>query len=91
MIEVEAPRVSAVDTVGAGDSFQAGLFALRAIGRVRAAPLARMSADELHHVLGCAAACAAIICGRFGADPTRFSEICAGLIDTFLGKCSVPG
>jgi len=92
MIEVEAPRVSVVDTIGAGDSFQAGLlFALRAIGRIRAAPLARMSADELRRVLGFAAACAAITCGRFGADPPRLSEMGAGLIDTLLGKCWVPG
>jgi fructokinase len=91
MIEVEAPRVAVVDTVGAGETFQAGLVALRAIGRVRAAPLARMSADELQHALGFAAACAAIIWGGFGAYPPRLSEMGAGLIDTFLGKCSVPG
>ena len=35
LVEVEAPAVDVVDTIGAGDSFQAALlFALRAIGRI---------------------------------------------------------
>ena len=35
VIEVETPQVEVVDTIGAGDSFQAGLlFALRAMGRI---------------------------------------------------------
>jgi fructokinase len=78
-IVVEAPRVDVVDTIGAGDSFQAGLlFALRAIGRIKARSLARMSAGELTRALAFAAACAAVTCGRSGADPPRLSEIAAG-------------
>jgi fructokinase len=51
-IVVEAPRVDVVDTIGAGDSFQAGLlFALRAIGRIEAAALADISARELTRAL----------------------------------------
>ena len=81
-VEVEAPPVNVIDTVGAGDSFQAGLlFALRAMGRIAAASLARLNADELHRALAFATACAAITCGRRGADPPRLSEIDAGLID----------
>src|SRR6202167_2446866 len=46
-IEVQAPTVNVVDTVGAGDSFQAGLpFALRAIGRIETGSLAQMNSDE---------------------------------------------
>jgi fructokinase len=91
-IEVEAPRVDVVDTIGAGDSFQAGLlFALRAMGRIRAGPLARMSAHELNRALAFAAACAAFTCGRPGADPPRLFEIGAGPIDALLGKWSPPG
>jgi fructokinase len=87
MIEVAAPRVDIVDTIGAGDSFQAGLlFALQAIGRVRAGPLAQMSADELSRALAFASACAALTCGRPGADPPRLSEIGAGSIDALLRK-----
>jgi fructokinase len=75
-IAVEAPAIAVADTVGAGDSFQAGLlFALRALGRIKAARLAAVSADELRCALAFAAACAAITCGRPGADPPYLSEI----------------
>jgi fructokinase len=86
-IKVAAPRVDVVDSVGAGDSFQAGLlFALRAMDRIKAGTLARMSADELHRALAFATACAAVTCGRPGADPPRLSEIGAGAIEALLGK-----
>jgi fructokinase len=78
-IVVEAPRVDVVDTIGAGDSFQAALlFALRAIGRIEAAALAHIGARELTRALSFAAACAAITCSRSGADPPRLSEIATG-------------
>ena len=92
VIEVPAPAIDVVDTIGAGDSFQAGLlFALRAMGRISAGPLARMSAHELNRALAFAAACAAFTCGRPGADPPRLSEIGAGPIDALFGKGSAPG
>jgi len=76
VVEVEARPVEVVDTIGAGDSFQAGLlFALKTIGRIALASLARMSIDELHRVLTFAAACAAFTCGRAGADPPRRGEL----------------
>jgi fructokinase len=75
-VVVAAPRIDAVDTIGAGDSFQAGLlFALRAMGRIRTETLAQMSASELRRALVFAAACAAFTCRRFGADPPRLSEL----------------
>jgi len=78
-IVVEAPPVDVIDSIGAGDSFQAGLlFALRAIGRIEAAALAHVSARELTRAMAFAAACAAITCGRSGADPPRLSEIATG-------------
>jgi len=81
VVEVTAPPAAIVDTVGAGDSFQAGLlFALRKIGRIRRSALARLSAAELSRAMGFAAACAAITCGRPGADPPRRSEIGAGAV-----------
>ena len=90
-IEVEAPRVDVVDTIGAGDSFQAGLlFALRAMGRIGAGPLANLSADELNRALAFATACAAFTCGRPGADPPRLSEIGAGAIGALIGEGSAP-
>jgi fructokinase len=76
VIEMPAPAVDVVDTIGAGDSFQAGLlFALRAMGRISAGPLARMSAHELNRALAFAAACAAFTCGRPGADPPRRARL----------------
>jgi fructokinase len=79
-VEVEAPAVDVVDTIGAGDSFQAALlFALRAIGRIERASLAQMGSDELHRALSFAAGCAAITCGRAGADPPRQADVGAAL------------
>jgi len=75
-VQVEAPTIDVVDTVGAGDSFQAALlFALRAIGRIKRGALAQMSAGELDRALSFAAACAAFTCSRAGADPPRHSEV----------------
>jgi fructokinase len=90
--EVAAPQVDIVDTIGAGDSFQAGLlFALSAMGRIRAGPLAGISADQLNRALAFAAACAGITCGRPGADPPRLFEIGAEPIDALLGGRAAPG
>jgi fructokinase len=79
-VEVQAPTVDVVDTIGAGDSFQAALlFALRAIGRIGRQALARTNSEELGRVLSFAASCAAFTCGRAGADPPRRSEVGAAL------------
>jgi fructokinase len=83
-IEVQAPTVNVVDTIGAGDSFQAALlFALRAIGRIGTGSLAQMNSDELRRVLSFASICAAFTCGRAGADPPRQSDVGAGLSRLF--------
>lgn len=75
-VKVEAPATRVVDTIGAGDSFQAALlFALRAIGRIRRRTLAQLSSDELGRALSFAATCAAFTCGRAGADPPRQSDV----------------
>ncbi|WP_316234581.1 carbohydrate kinase [Bradyrhizobium sp. SZCCHNR1020] len=77
-VEVMAPAIEVVDTIGAGDSFQAGLlFALRALGRVGRDDLAALSAAELRRTLSFAAACAAVTCTRPGADPPRWPEMVA--------------
>ncbi|MGH6705072.1 MAG: carbohydrate kinase family protein [Bradyrhizobium sp.] len=83
-IEVQAPTINVVDTIGAGDSFQAALlFALRAIGRIGTGPLVQMNSDELRRVLSFASICAAFTCGRAGADPPRHSDAGAGLSRLF--------
>jgi fructokinase len=76
MIEVQAPAVEVVDTIGAGDSFQSALlFALRAIGRIENTSLAQANSGELRRALSFASICAAITCGRAGADPPRRSDV----------------
>ena len=80
VVEVEVPTVDVVDTIGAGDSFQAALlFALRAMGRIEPGSLARTNSDELRRVLSFASICAAFTCGRAGADPPRHSDVGAEL------------
>ena len=75
-VQVDAPTIDVVDTIGAGDSFQAALlFALRAIGRITRGTLAQMNTGELDRVLTFAAACAAFTCSRAGADPPRHSDV----------------
>ena len=77
-IEVRAPTISVVDTIGAGDSFQAALlFALHAIRRIAAGTLAQLNAGELRRVLSFASICAAFTCGRAGADPPRHADVAA--------------
>lgn len=86
-VMVEAVQGKVVDTVGAGDSFQAAfLFALHTLGRIEAASLATIGAAELQRALSFAARCAAFTCGRPGADPPRRSEIDAGLSELLSGR-----
>jgi fructokinase len=74
MVSVKAPRVDVVDTIGAGDSFQAALlYALHRMGRIHS--LANMQATDLHTALAFAAYCAAQTCRRSGADLPRLQEL----------------
>jgi fructokinase len=85
-VKVEAPTIDVVDTIGAGDSFQAALlFALRAIGRIESGALAQVNAGELDRALSFAAACAAFTCSRAGADPPRHSDVGPALSRLFVG------
>jgi fructokinase len=78
MIEVKAPAVEVVDTIGAGDSFQAALlFALGRLKRIERASLQSIAADELRRALSFACQCAAVTCTRAGADPPRVGEVAA--------------
>jgi fructokinase len=86
LVEVEAPRADVVDTIGAGDSFQAALlFALRAIGRIERGALAQMNSKELRRALRFASVCAAFTCGRAGADPPRQSDVGLALSHLLAG------
>jgi fructokinase len=77
-VDVPAPAVTVVDTIGAGDSFQAALlFALHKQMRIGKGDLPAMSQSELRRALAFAAACAAVTCTRAGADPPRWTEMSA--------------
>jgi fructokinase len=76
VVAAKAPRVDVVDTIGAGDSFQAALlFALHRMGRIGSAALSKMKAADLQAALAFAASCAAETCRRHGADLPRFEEL----------------
>jgi fructokinase len=91
-IEVETQQVEVVDTIGAGDSFQAGLlFALHTMGRIAPQAIAEMTAEELKRALTFATQCAAFTCGRRGADPPRLFELRAAFADKFDGTSLVHG
>jgi len=68
--------VAVVDTVGAGDTFQAALLTwLAEHGRLTPAAIAALSADDQRAALGFATRAAAITCGRRGADLPRRAEL----------------
>lgn len=74
----EAPPapVTVIDTVGAGDTFQAALLTwLAERDALSAAALAALTADALQDALGFAARGAAITCSRRGADMPRRAEL----------------
>jgi fructokinase len=72
-VEVRAPAVEVVDTIGAGDAFMGAFLAhwrSRGFGR---AELRRI--DEVQTAATFACRVAAITCARAGADPPRLAEL----------------
>jgi fructokinase len=68
--------VAVVDTVGAGDTFQAALLTwLAETGRLTPAAIGQIDADAMRQALDFAARAAAITCGRRGADLPRRAEL----------------
>ncbi|MGH6797116.1 MAG: PfkB family carbohydrate kinase, partial [Roseiarcus sp.] len=78
-VDVPAPRVEVVDTVGAGDSFMSALLSAmdrdHALGAEAPAP----SRSELERWLRFAATASAITCTRKGSDPPTRTEVEAAL------------
>ena len=70
------PQVKVIDTVGAGDTFQAGLLTwLDEHGALTPGALAALDGQALGALLGFAAKAAAITCSRRGADMPRRAEL----------------
>ncbi len=78
-VSVPAVPVSVIDTVGAGDTFQAALLAwLAEHGSLHAAALSLLTPVQLASALDFATRAAAITCSRRGADMPRRSEMGGG-------------
>jgi len=75
-VEMAADQVTVVDSVGAGDAFNAGLLAaLRQTGHLCIDKIADLDRTTLSEALGFASKVAARTLGRIGADPPWKSEI----------------
>ena len=75
-IEVPAPAVKVVDTIGAGDTFQGSfLVALKEAGQIDRSALETISPDKLRVALAFGTRCAAITCSRAGANPPWRAEL----------------
>src|SRR4051794_38634676 len=75
LVHREPPRITVVDTVGAGDSLAAGLFAgLLEAGVTTRVALEELPDDQLLPIVDDAALVAAINCTRVGADPPTREE-----------------
>lgn len=78
-IDVSAPRISLVDTVGAGDTFMANLLGellgRDALGDNPRERLAALSEDELIASAHFAAVAAGLVCERQGCEPPTKAEV----------------
>jgi len=75
-VDVAAPRVPVADTIGAGDSFNAGVLArLTELGLLDCASLHALAPATLRDVLGHAAQVAALTVTRSGANPPWAHEL----------------
>ena len=79
-VEVDAPAVDVVDTVGAGDTLVAGLLAGLAGAGCLAAGLPGLDETRLHDALVVAAAASAAVVARAGADPPWRDDLDAEVV-----------
>ncbi|WP_062227269.1 carbohydrate kinase family protein [Aureimonas frigidaquae] len=79
VVQVPGLPVTVVDTVGAGDTFQAATLArLKEDGNLSRAAVDAMSVGDVEAVIGFAIRAAAITCSRRGADLPRRADLGLG-------------
>lgn len=80
-IDVSAPKIKLVDTVGAGDTFMANflgeLSAKAALGSEPTERLKRLSDEQLISAASFAAVAAGMVCERAGCEPPTKAEVIA--------------
>ncbi|MGB0696230.1 MAG: carbohydrate kinase family protein [Rhodospirillaceae bacterium] len=87
-LEVTASPVSVVDTVGAGDTFNAGLLAsLAAQGLLSKAALSTLSPESLHKAVAFGIAVAGVTVSRAGANPPWAAELGEPQLETTAQPC----
>jgi fructokinase len=69
-VEVAAPVVAVVDTIGAGDSFMAAL-----VSSLLAMPIAGLTTGQLRHIARLCVTAASLTCTRAGAEPPSLMEL----------------
>lgn len=85
-VDVPTPAIEVVDTVGAGDSFMAGLLdhltTLNLLGAERRGDLHAIGTQALGDMLGHAVTIAAITCARAGANPPTRADLTPRLLSS---------